>query len=271
MPVLQGVYVQTKKDGTVYYRASLTYLSKHISLGSFDSEQAAFAAYELGKRILSDRESFEATGIEDIENYVQHGSAVSFDKWVLLVNLRDNGIYCRNPIYLQNKYFLYYLDPDTPLKFDTDDLFYYMNHKIMRRGGHLFVADYGMQVNIASRYGIKNFGVSGRDYLFVNGDRHDFRYGNIEIINRYHGVTKDEYRGQTRYTSRIHVNGDTIIGRYTTEQEAAVAYNKAVALLHSKGIKKDFPINYTEELNEVEYAKIYNRIHISKGLRKIYE
>ena len=55
----------------------------------------------------------------------------------------------------------------------------------MRRGGHLFVADYGMQVNIASRYGIKNFAVENRDYRFVNGNDHDFRYANIEILNTY--------------------------------------------------------------------------------------
>lgn len=37
----------------------------------------------------------------------------------------------------------------------------------MRRGGHLFVADYGMQVNILNRYGIKNYAVKDKDYIFV--------------------------------------------------------------------------------------------------------
>ena len=53
----------------------------------------------------------------------------------------------------------------------------------MRRGNHLFVAEYGMQTNIHSRYGIKNFAREGIDYQFVNGDRKDFRYSNIEIFN----------------------------------------------------------------------------------------
>ena len=71
---------------------------------------------------------------------------------VMLINLRDTGIYCRNPIYLQRRFFDYYLDPDTVLRFDIEELFYYTNHKIQRRGGHLFVADYGMQVNSLSFY-----------------------------------------------------------------------------------------------------------------------
>ena len=33
-----GVYTAYKKDGTVYYRSSITHKNKHISLGSFSSE-----------------------------------------------------------------------------------------------------------------------------------------------------------------------------------------------------------------------------------------
>ena len=36
-----GVYQTSKKDGSLYYRASLTYHAKHISLGS--SSDAAIA------------------------------------------------------------------------------------------------------------------------------------------------------------------------------------------------------------------------------------
>ena len=53
-------------------------------------------------------------------------------------------------------FFNYYLSQDDVLIFDVDDLFYYSNHSIMRRGSHLFVAEYGMQTNIASRYGIRS-------------------------------------------------------------------------------------------------------------------
>ena len=34
----------------------------------------------------------------------------------------------------------------------------------MRRNEHYFVADYGMQVTILNRYGIRNYGVLGKDY-----------------------------------------------------------------------------------------------------------
>ena len=43
--MLPGVYLATKKDGTVYYRSSITYRSKHISLGSFSTEEDAHCAY----------------------------------------------------------------------------------------------------------------------------------------------------------------------------------------------------------------------------------
>ena len=58
-------------------------------------------------------------------------------------------------------YFSYYLSENEELKFDIDDLFYYSNHKIMRRGGHLFVSDYGMQISILSRYEIMLHKVNG--------------------------------------------------------------------------------------------------------------
>ena len=38
-----GVYPACKKNGSIYYRASLTYRSKHISLGSADDEATADA------------------------------------------------------------------------------------------------------------------------------------------------------------------------------------------------------------------------------------
>ena len=38
MASLPGVYKTNKKDGTLYYRASINYKGKHISLGSFDNE-----------------------------------------------------------------------------------------------------------------------------------------------------------------------------------------------------------------------------------------
>jgi hypothetical protein len=247
LPALPGVFKAVKKNGDVYYRASVTYKNKHISLGSYPSEDDANRAYLVAGEILQASKS-------EIDDYTNE-HILDLDKWVILINLRDNGMYFKNPIYLKKRYFIYYINRKILLKFDIDDLFYYAHHKIMKRGGHLFVSDYGMQVTILSRYGIKNYAVPGRDYRFANGDTSDYRYGNIEIINRYHGVTK------------LHINGDYIIGRYATDIEAAIAYNKAARLINEKGITKDFPENYINEIDEIEYARIYHAVRISKKLR----
>jgi len=254
-----GVYITKKKNGEVYYRASITHKCKHISLGSYSTSVLAGQAFNTAAQIL--RENYYS-----IEEYDKRFS-LTFDKWVVLINLRDNDIYFKNPIYLKKNYFLYYYSKKLFFKFDVDDLFYYAEHKIMQRGGHLFVSDYGMQVNILSRYGIKNFAVPGRDYRFVNGDPSDYRYGNIEIINPYYGVTKSFVKGLPLYTAKIHINGNYIIGKYSSELEAAIAYNKAVNLMKNKGLKKDYPVNYIDDLDEIEYALIYNKVRISKRLR----
>ena len=52
--MLAGVYKAKKKDGTVYYRSSITFSGKHISLGSFQTEQDAHRTYLLADRILHD-------------------------------------------------------------------------------------------------------------------------------------------------------------------------------------------------------------------------
>lgn len=254
-----GVYLAEKKNGSLYYRSSITYKGKHISLGSYPSETAANSAYCLAQEVLSPESGWK------IDNYPQL-CILPFAKWVVLVNVRDNKLYFKNPIYLKKNYFLYYIDKENALKFDVDDLFYYAHHKIQKRGGHLFVSDYGMQVNILSRYGIKNYAVSGRDYVFINGDHTDYRYANIEIINRYHGVSIVIKKGTFVYQAKIHINGDYLIGRYSTEEEAAIAYNKAVILLRDKGITKNFPQNYIDEMDEITYAAMYQRIRISKKL-----
>ena len=147
-----------------------------------------------------------------------------------------------------SKYFIYYYDSNTEYKFDVDDLFYYSTHKIMKRNGHLFVADFGMQVNILSRYGIKNYAVAGKDYIFLNDDPTDFRYKNIKIINRYNGVTMAVKDGMPLYIAKVHINGDYIIGKYKTEHEAAIAYNKVCHLLKDAGIINTYQTNYIEAL-----------------------
>ncbi|MDF2588722.1 MAG: hypothetical protein K0S41_2563 [Anaerocolumna sp.] len=256
---LPGVYEAKKKNGEIYYRISITFHNKHISLGSFSNESQANSVYILASKIVREQ-------CYDIDDYSESFD-LSFDKWVILINFRDNGMYFKNPIYLKNRYFIYYINKKLLLKFDIDDLFYYAHHKIMKRGGHLFVSDYGMQVNILSRYGIKNYAVVNRDYRFVNGDNTDYCYGNIEIINRYHGVTKSTHGIKSIYTVKIHINGDYIVGRYLSENEAAIAYNKATTILNNLGLKKEFPENYVIDIDEIEYARLYNSVRISKKIR----
>lgn len=250
-----GVYKAERKDGSAYYRASVTYRGKHISLGSYDHAADAHQAYLSARSLLEDQSA--------ALNHYRIDSLLSFEKWVCLVNFRDNGIYFATPIYIRPKFFYYYFSLSDFFIFDKEDLFYYSSRKISRRGGHYFVADYGMQVNIMNRYGIKNYAVEGRDYRFINGNSHDFRYENIEIINRYHGVRAVNCGGSTRYEVRIHIKGSVTVGTYPSELEAAIAYNKAVDLLQKAGVDKAYAPNYMEGLSPAVYADLYSAVKVS--------
>jgi len=234
--MLPGVFRAKKKDGTEYFRSSITFKGKHISLGSFPTEASASKAYRLADKILHDYSYTMDSLPADMTK--KKNMILSFSKWIVLLNFRDNNMYIKTPIYLRKNFFHYYFSKDDFLTFDIDDLFYYSTRTISRRGGHLFVADYGMQVNILSRYGIKNYAVEGRDFRFINGDTKDFRYANIEIINRFHGVCRREVDGTEFFEAKIHWNGDFIVGRYPTETEAAVAYN-AIKSQDEEGINLD--------------------------------
>lgn len=255
---LEGVYPAYKKDGSPYFRASLTYKRKHISLGSFSTPQSAHQAYLEGMRLLREPE----LGLL----HYHENSPLPFEKWVCLLNFRDNGIYFGTPIYMGQKLFYYHLSPVKSLKFDMDDLFYFSSRKIMCRGNHYFVADYGMQVNLASRYGIKNYAVEGRDFRFINGDSTDFRRENLEILNIYHGVRRTQKNGQYLYTVRIHIRSSLLVGRYSSEEEAAIAYNKAIDILHQNGVSKNYVPNYIEGLSPSRYADIYTNVQIAPGI-----
>lgn len=252
---LPGVFTAKKKDGSIYYRSSITHKKKHISLGSYPTPHMAYAAYLEGSSLLQD---FSLT----LSDYSPH-RILSYHKWVCLLNFRDNQIYFSTPIYTRKNYFEYHLSANELLKFDFDDLFYFSSHKIMKRGRHFFVADYGMQVNIMNRYGIKNYAVLGKDFRFVNGDDLDFRYENIEIFNIYNGVTRKETKNGVRYVARLHLKGNYTIGVYHTDVEAAIAYNKAIDIIKKAGINRNFVPNYIENLSPSAYADIYSKLHIS--------
>ena len=255
-----GVYKTTKKDGSVYFRTSITRNGKHISLGSFSDEETAHKAYLDACTILED----PAIQIIDYSDE----QAISFDKWVSLINFRDNRMYISNPIYILKKMFNYYISPTEILKFDADELFYYSSHKIMKRGGHYFVADYGLQLNIRNRYGIRSYAVEGRDYVFLNGDILDFRSSNLQVINRFLGVTKEIHKGKVVYRARIHIKGNFIIGDYPDDISAAIAYNKAADIIKKARPKKQFRQNYIESLSAKEYALMYLKVPISDRIFK---
>lgn len=255
--MLSGVSSARQKDGILYYRSSITYRNKHISLGSFSTEDDANKAYIEASNILSDVST-------NIDNIFYMNLTLSPEKAVILLNFRDNRIYFKNPIYLRKGYFSYFLSSSMELKFDIDDLFYYSSHKIQRRQGHLFVSDYGMQYSISARYGIKPYAVAERDYTFANGDSLDFRYSNIIIRNHFHGVRQIQKDGVLKYQSMIHINGNYQIGTYSSEEKAAIAYNKAVDLAKAAGIHKNFPENYIDTYSPKEYADHYTKIKISK-------
>ncbi len=253
---LPGVYITETKNGKKLYRASITHKRKHISLGSFPSAKKASAAYTEAGRVLSDPSC-------TIHSFRESVKVLPFEKYVCLVNLRDHGIYFANPIYLEKTTFSYYLSPDLVLTFDTDDLFYYSQHKITKRGRHYFVADYGSQISVPSRYGIKNYAIPGRDYRFINGDTLDFRHENIEIFNPYYGIRKIGKKGQERFQARIHIRSYYVIGDYPTMELAAIAYNKAVDILHYNGFTKNYPVNYIDDMSPKKYADLYADLRIN--------
>ena len=110
----------------------------------------------------------------------------------------------------QRKFFNYYLSPTDVLIFDADDLFYYSNHSIMRRGNQFDIIFFKL-----FRY------VFCMQYIGC-------LYSNIEVLNPYHGVSHIAGHKATPYLAKIHLHGDYIIGRYATPIEAAIDCVKTV-------------------------------------------
>ena len=231
MKNLPGVFKAQKKNGDVYYRSSITFRSKHISLGSFDNEEDANAAYNDATAIIQSENTYLP---DDFSKTICQ--KLDFKKWVSLINFKNNGIYIKTPIYMRNKFFNYYLSKNDVLTFDVDDLFYYSNHSIIAR--------------------------KDIDFRFVNGDINDFRYANIEIIKPYQGVTVETANGITSYISKIHINGYNLIGKYDKIEHAAIAYNKAVDMLADNDCTTNYEKNYINDYSNEEYMEIYRKIHI---------
>ncbi|MBQ9983231.1 MAG: hypothetical protein IJP29_01445 [Lachnospiraceae bacterium] len=258
MANLPGVSTAKKKNGTIYYRSSITLQRKHVSLGSFDTEEQANKAYQEACSILRE-------GKYELADYGEH-FALDFTKFIILMNYRNTNIYFKTPIYLTPDFFYYYLSPEKYLIFDREDLFFYANHKLQTRGGYFFICDYGSQYSILPRYGIKNYAKKGVDYIFVNQNEYDFRYENIKIINEYTGVTEIEQDGKTLYETVIHINGNFLVGRYPDKNIAAVAYNKAVDTLAQKGIHRKYVQNYINDYSSSRYHEEYNKITMPKHI-----
>ena len=53
---LAGAFKAQLKNGNSYYRSSVTYRNKHISLGSYDTEKAAHEAYLVAKDIIANKD-----------------------------------------------------------------------------------------------------------------------------------------------------------------------------------------------------------------------
>ena len=71
--MLKGVFPATKIDGTIYYRSSINYSGKHISLGSFSSEDTAHLAYKEASQALSD-------SVITIDNVYSYKTTLPYEK-----------------------------------------------------------------------------------------------------------------------------------------------------------------------------------------------
>ena len=56
------------------------------------------------------------------------------------------------------------------------------------------------------------------------------------------------------------------MGRYATDVEAAIAYNKAIDILRNKGVTNNFLSNYVEGIAPSRYAEIYSSLPIAPGI-----
>ena len=211
------IYPQTKGN-ILNYKVYFTYEKKKIYLGIYHSYPEAEAALASANKIMH-----LPFGTIDFTHPL-----IDYKKYVCLCNLRDHKVYIKNPIYLQDNYFYYYLSQDIILTFDMKDLFFFSTYKICKRGNYLYIQDTISQQNLLSRFGIPNHSVVGRDYVFKNNNPYDFRRDNLQIISTYKGVVKKTKGTETFYVASIYTDKTLVLGHYDSEIKAAIAYNKAI-------------------------------------------
>ncbi len=267
-----GVYEAKTKDGMTVYRSKISYNGKSVSLGTYETMEGANGAYNEAKKLYFDESlNIDEVFLGDSIREGHKGRFLPSDKVVSILNHRDHNIYIKTPIYIRTGYISYYLKDGREMKFDMDELFYYSSHRILKRGESLYVNDFGMQYRILDRYGIHHNSVSGVDYTFVNGDELDFRSANVIVINRFFGVhRKEEITGKPYYETKIHINGDYIIGRYKSDVRAAIAYNKAADYAKEHGLDKEFPQNYVDDISPREYADVYLDLKLPKKFLEFF-
>ncbi|MBP3886594.1 MAG: hypothetical protein J6F30_02905 [Cellulosilyticum sp.] len=252
------IYPTVVKDVTKY-KTYFLYEEHKLYLGTYPTMECANQVIQEANELMT-----LPKGAPQFDGY-----SLNYKKIVSLCNLRDNKGYIKNPIYLYPTYFNYYLSKDCILTFDLKDLLYFSTYKIYKRGNYLYTQDSISQQSILSRYGIPNHSVINKDYIFKNNNPYDFRYSNIEIINGYKGVNKKLKNNTEIYIAYIYIKTNLIIGHYSSEIEAAIAYNKAVDILSKHNDTKDYTYNTIPFITKSEYDTIYNRIVISPRIEHL--
>lgn len=250
------IYTTITKN-VISYKVYFTHNKKKLYLGIFPTEHMANTAVLEAEKIMDSLKVYP-----DIE-YIHSFTALNYKKIVSLCNFRDNLKFIKNPIYICESYFRYYISNDLFLIFDIKDLFFLSAYKIYKRGKYIYFQDNISQQNILSRFGIQNHSVVGKDYIFKNGNEYDFRRENLQIINSYKGVSQKIKKSSTIYVATIYTNKNIVLGHYSSEIEAAIAYNKAADLLINTGYQKNFIKNEINFLTQSEYNKIYTDIIVS--------
>ncbi len=251
------IYPNLKGDRTTY-KVYFVYKKKKLYLGLFDSNEAATKALQDAHEIMC-----ASFGTLDFPH-----SLIDFKKIISLCNFRDHKMYIKNPIYLMDSYFHYYLSKDIILTFDMKDLLFFSTYKINKRGNYLYTYDSISQQSLLNRFGILNHSTAGKDYVFKNGNPYDFRRDNIEVINTYKGVCKKIIDDQTFYTATIYTTQPLILGHYPSEITAAIAYNKAADFLMAQSdVQREYILNTIPFITKAEYDAIYASIKLSPRLK----